>query len=774
MNSIATRSVVENSKRPTALALISLMRRRHLKAANRFGAPFLKYCALLMLADIAALPGAARAIDAATNTQTSSASYGAQAPDTTLQEIVVTAEKVSERLQDVPASISALSADRIAQLNAHGLQDIAAFVPGLSYASSGGVGNIVLRGVSDGNSTSQLVSIVVDGAAVGSETGLNNGGLFVLDLNPADIERIEVLKGPQSTLYGATSMGGVISYITKSGVHDPLGGDLDVQGSGTAHGAGSYLADGDINLPIIEDKAALRLSAIYEYQGGFLDNALTGQKNVDDTTIRGGRATFSVAPIDTLNIKLSAVGQEKDLGASGDTIAYSFATDRPIVGPYDEGNRVLQSLKQTFDQFAANVDWNAGAINLSSITSWSKLRNRYLQDLGYDPALAGPFQSLGAATVPGFYDQITDKFAQELRISSPNSVGFRWLAGVYYNHESNTFRADFDGFGSTGEPVALLDPGIAINQPSALTSYAGFATVTVPLTSKLEIAGGLRETRDDQYFQTINSGGLIGGTDVGPRATFSEDHLDYMADVRYKLLPSTMAYFRVASGYRVGGPNVGVPGSTSFGADSLVNYEVGVKSELWDRRASLDVAAFHIDWSKIQLTALASNGFNYITNGGGAVSQGVELTTQLIPLEGLTLIGTFAYTDAHLTEDVPLLGAKDGEPLTFTPKYSGSLTAEYKYPVTSDWTGVLDATYSYTGSRTSSFSQTPGIPQFILHAYSMVGMRAGLEHGHYRITAYVRNLGNVEGETGVFNETGYAQVGVTRPREVGLDLSISF
>lgn len=462
------------------------------------------------------------------------------------------------------------------------------------------------------------------------------------------------------------------------------------------------------------------------------------------------------------------------MGAGGNAVAYSFTTGRPIVGPYDAGNQVLQSIKQTFDQFTANVDWNADAINLSSITSWSKLRNRYLQDLGYDPALGGLFQSLGAATAPGVYDQITDKFAQELRISSPNSKGFRWLAGIYYNHESNTFLADFYGIGPTGEPVALLDPGIALNQPSALTSYAAFATVTVPLGSKVEIAGGLCETRDDQYFQTTTSGGLIGGAVVGPRAEFSEDHLDYMADVRYKLLPSVMAYFRVASGYRVGGPNAGVPESASFGPDSLVNYEVGMKSEFWDRRASLDVAAFRIDWSKIQLTALASNGFNYITNGGSAVSQGVELTAQLIPLQGLTLIGTFVYTDAHLTQDVPLLGAKDGEPLTFSPKDSGSLTAEYKYPVTSDWAAVFDATYSYTGSRTSSFSQTPGIPQFILHSYSMVGMRAGLEHGHYRITAFARNLGNVQGQTGVFNETGYAQVGVTRPREVGLDLSISF
>jgi iron complex outermembrane receptor protein len=697
---------------------------------------------------------------------------------TSVQEVVVTAEKREERLVNVPGAVSAVSSKQISQLDAHSLADIAALVPGLNVSSQGGTGNVVLRGINTGTlGAAPLVGIIVDGAPYGSSTAYGNAGVFPLDLDLSQVDRVEVLPGPQSTLYGANAMGGLISYVLKSSIPHRLGAALDLQGSVADIGRGSYRASGDVDMPIIEDKAGLRVSGFYDHEGGFLNDKQTGQTDVNASTSKGGMANLTLKPASNVTVNLTALLQSTDRN-SIDAVGYNYTTGRPLVGPDDIGHPELEPVTQNYQQYTGHIDWNLGPVDLTSITSWSRTANGTANDLSLSPLFMTVFPLGGWSKGDVASAATTDKITEEFRAASTNTQGVTWLTGLFFNHEATRDVGTVRGQGARGAPLipGVNNPLLVIDTPSALTEYAAFGNVTVPITSRLQVTGGLRITRDDQDHQQLTSGSLqplFGFPAATPVVPGSATHLDYLASIRYALAPSTNIYARVATGFRPGGPNiaqVGVP--STFNPDSLTNYEVGLKSNFWGGRASVDVDAFYIDWSNIQLLSQAT--FVYYVNGKSATSEGVEFTGTVVPVDGLTLTGTFAYTDAYLNAAVPLLGAAAGEPLTNTPKFSGSLIGEYRRPIAEDWVGVMGGRYSYVGDRTSSYNGSTTVPQFILRSYSMIDLHVGVEHDRYRLTVFVHNAGNVAGQVSAYSAYGYSDVGVTRPREVGVELSASF
>ncbi|MGH7023174.1 MAG: TonB-dependent receptor [Caulobacteraceae bacterium] len=698
-------------------------------------------------------------------------------PTTQIGEVVVTAEKRTERLQEVPAAVSVVTNSTIQALDAHSFSDIVNFVPGLTLETDGRSNTLIIRGINAGTVSTPLVGIVVDGVPYGSSSAEAFGGTTAPNLNLSDMERVEVLKGPQGTLYGASAMGGLISYVSKTAVPTKLEGNLDVEGYGTAHGDGSILADGSVAMPLVADKVGLRVSGFYDDLGGYLNNAQTHQSDVNSSVVDGGRGALDIRLSDTLKVDLSAFFQQNDL-RSADSVAYNLATHQPLVGSYDVGHALLEPFTQEFQQYAARVTDDLGWGSLTSITGWSRIQTSEREDQT-DGAFGQIFNAyFGAATAYVQNDVATDKVTEEVRLTSPTSQGVRWLAGLFYDHEQSGVDQTIWGAGPQGHgPIASLDPAIYILVPSTYQEYAGFGNLTVPVGGRIEVTGGLRVSHNDQTFFQHNGGPLAAlfGLSAGGGGDSSDTRVDYLGDIKYQIDAHAMAYFRVATGYRAGGPNTAFPGvPPTFGPDSLISYEVGSKSSFYGGRVAIDASAFYIDWSRIQLTAATPGGEGYFTNGGKARSQGLEASLILTPIAGLSITSNISYVDAELLQDVPQLSAVKGERLPNSPRFSGSVIAEYRWRLWDGFDAIVGGNYRHVGSRTTSFAASINPPEYLLDAYSQVDLNVGIENTRYRVTAFVRNLTDARGFLSDNYYNNAANLTLIRPRQVGVRLSLKF
>ena len=237
-----------------------------------------------------------------------------------------------------------------------------------------------------------------------------------------------------------------------------------------------------------------------------------------------------------------------------------------------------------------------------------------------------------------------------------------------------------------------------------------------------------------------------------------------------------MAYIRIASGYRPGGPNIVVAGvSPSYDSDRVVNYEIGLKGDALDGKFSYDMAVFYIDRSHIQLRQVSSIGTQYFGNAGKASSKGIEASAVWSPIDGLDLSGNLAYTEASLGKELtpPLIGSK-GDTLPYTPRFSGRIGADYRFPIWNDWTGLVGVSYRYTGKRFSDFQMDASIPRYRMGDYGVFDMNVGVQTDAWSATLYAKNLGNSHGQTGTNIMGNVQQVAVIQPRTFGFTLSRKF
>jgi iron complex outermembrane recepter protein len=431
------------------------------------------------------------------------------------------------------------------------------------------------------------------------------------------------------------------------------------------------------------------------------------------------------------------------------------------------------------------VNYDLGWATVTSATSYATLKENLVNDLTdtYEPALAAALHIPGIGVA--FAAPIDQKkFTEELRVASRSDQRIEWLGGFFFTRESSTHVERFDPFFiATGAafPVNLLSGALI----SRYTEYAGFGDVTVHVTSKFDVQGGVRYGSNDQHYSQPESGALIGATTT-LRAHSSDDSTTFLVTPRYRFDENAMVYARVASGYRPGGPNpltpaqqaAGVPGA--FKPDTLINYEVGYKASLMDRRLTLDLAVFHLDWRHIQVQTVFS-GFDATGNAGSARSDGVEASATFTPLRGLTFNGNMAYTDAHLTAEAEGVSAKSGDPLPNVPKWAGHLSGDYNFPIAAAWDGFVGAGVRYMGERTSGFvSKAPaGFSRPKIPAYTTVDLRAGLVHGGWTLEVFAKNVGD---ERGFNNLSSLAYNGrsnpyeasLIQPRTIGLSLSASY
>lgn len=749
--------------------------------------------------------------------------------DENSQAIIVTAQKRAQVLLDVPASVTVVGGDTLERQQAKSFQDYLSLVPGFSInGNTAGVTRITLRGANTGGVAS-TVAIFMDDVPFGSSTGLANGSILSGDFDPFDLNRIEVLRGPQGTLYGASSFGGVLRYITNA----PKLGRFEARAQAgveeTAHGGWGYNAAAVFNAPI-GDKAAIRIDGFYRKDHGYIDSIgnnpilsiLTGEEigrtlvknDINDRKSYGGRASLLVNPSDNFSIRLTAFAQNLNSGASS-YFEVDPQTLKPLYGGFVQSRYQPEPTDIKYRVYYATADWDIGFANLTSVTSYSTFKENLETDASFVDvggglpfaALVNAIANLGAAApdllglpaltdtpitrplgVELFQTTGTKKFTQEVRLASPSNDTFEWLVGAFYTHEKssidpqNYFATEF----GTDTIATDVDQIANIFLHSKYDEYAAFGNATWHITPRADLTVGGRWAHNKQRADLVIDSDLLGSAQ-GSNLHSSESVFTYSVAPRYEFSKHVSIYARVASGYRPGGPNVipagappGVP--TSYGADRLTNWEVGLKAEAPDGRLwSAEIAAYHIDWKDIQLFARVNNtGIN--ANGGKAKVDGVEVSGALRPVPGLTLAANGAYTNGKLKDDTPPeTGGFAGDPLPWVPKWSGAVHADYEFPLGPNVGGFAGASVSYIGKRNAEFTErNPDGSLIRIPSYTEVDLRAGANVGRFTIEAFVHNLFDKGGIVDAFGfgpgnfPGGAAAASVIRPRTIGVTLTAGF
>jgi outer membrane receptor protein involved in Fe transport len=691
--------------------------------------------------------------------------------------IIVTAQKRPQVLIDVPQSVSVISGEALANTHAQRMSDYLTRIPSANIVEAqAGNSRIVLRGINTGG-VSATVATYIDESPFGSATGLANGAILAPDIDPFDLARVEVLRGPQGTLYGANSLGGLVKFVTVAPDPKKFGGAAEIGGESVSGGDTGWWGRAAVNVPL-GPVAAFRASGFYRRDPGFIDDPKFGH-DVNDGSTYGGRFSLLVKPTEQLSIRASA--HLENIRSNGtNEVDLDPVTLRPVAGSLEHQRVIRQPNDIDYRLYNATIDYDFGSIALVSTTSYGTLDQSQVQDASsvYGGLLSAIFSApLGAGVDQGMTQR---RFTQEARLASTSKQLFEWTVGGFYTREKNKLSQNLFGADApTGDPLPAYDGLILVGLPSRYREYAAFANGTWHITPKFDLTGGARYSHNRQSDVQETDGLLAGGASAfGGKS--SDNVFTYSIAPTFKANANTRIYARVAKGYRPGGPNAVSPLAPNdvpreFGPDTTTNYEVGLKTRSEDNLFSLDVSAFRIDWSNIQLLVQVA-GFGVNANGPSARSSGVEFTGAVNPTRNLSFFLNGSYVDAHLTEDAPpIVGGKKGDPLPYNPKWQWTLGGDYEHPLSATVTGRAGLSWHYTGSRSSDFD--PALGQRKLKSFGQLDAHAGVDVGRFRVDAFARNITNSRGivNLGFFGDVnGDISAAVIRPRSVGLSLGYRY
>jgi iron complex outermembrane receptor protein len=723
---------------------------------------------LLAAASTLALAAAAAAQTPAAG-QSTAQQTAAQQTAAGSANVTVTANLRAERLRNVAMSVTAVTAQKVEQLQAFNFADYAKFVPGLTLVESApGQEQLILRGLNSGGDAS-TVATYIDETPYGSSSGLANGTLLPPDIDAFDMNRVEVDKGPQGTLYGASTLGGLLKFVTNPPDPSHLAAEAEVTGD-EVENQGGWAVKGMLNIPLGSD-AAFRIVGSDVGNPGFIDDAVRHLSNVNNSGEQGVRGSFLWQPTSAVTIRLTAIGQDfQENDANEEDIAVNPATGvplepiTPLFGSLKNG-RVLSGFDHIQNRlYNGTVDWDIGWGTLTSSTSYGTYDSQTLADT------SALFNSEEAATL------VVDKFTEEDRLASPAGQRLEWLGGFFYTRETGDLDQRVIDLGAPFGAGTLIE---SAKLPSTYEEEAGFATVTYHFTPQFDVALGGRYAHNDQTSSTALN---VLGNVLVIHGSSSDSTFTYSVAPKWKPNDQTTVYARIASGYQPGGPNdiaFGAPAAVprTFGPDSVVSYEAGVKTDVFQDMLSFDVDAFYVDWYNIQLIADIDNTGVDI-NGGRARSEGVEAQGVYTPIEGLTFTANGAYTDARLTTNTNfLLGGKAGNRLPFTPDWAATLDGVYNWSINGDVRAFVGATWSYIGDRVSSFSGTIG--QVALPGYNTWDLRAGVNvRRNWTVEVFAKNLGDARGISSLSGNLSAVSSGesvaIIQPRTIGVTLTARY
>jgi len=647
----------------------------------------------------------------------------------------------------VPVPVTAISAQALLETNQLRLQDYYSSVPGLSVNPTVGLGSqqlITIRGITTGGGNPS-VGVTVDDAPYGSST-LLGGGEVVPDLDPSDLDHVEILRGPQGTLYGASSMGGLVKFVTVDPSTDAVSGRVEAGTNTVFNGAElGYNARGAINVPL-SDTFAIRASAFTREDPGYIDNPVLGIDGINKDTVYGGHLSALWKPSDALSLKLSALYQS--FRGDGSNVANVPTPGYPTTtGLGDLQQNYTRGVGPNFRKvqaYSATLNAKVGDAELTATSGFNI--NSFSDMFDYTYLLGSLTEGqFGVSGTPLTYQNTTHKFTQEVRLSVPIGQKVDWLVGAFYTHEKSIYEEILNAANTnTGAIVGQwLDESI----PSTYAEYAAFTDLTYHFTDQFDIQVGGRESHIDQTFSQSEVGPFAGPSPViYPPVDTSANVFTYLVTPQFKISPNLMTYIRLASGYRAGGPNAAPGTPRQFDPDKTKNYEIGIKGDMLDHVLSFDASLYYISWKNLQLTLVdAANGQPYVANGSAAKSNGAELSVQVKPVQGLTVAAWVTITDAVLTSDLPRTSATfvaatygvSGDRLPYSSRFSGNLSLQQDFPIARDTTGFVGAMVSYIGDRSDVFTGTAQRQD--LPAYTKTDFRAGVKYGQWTANIYATN-----------------------------------
>jgi outer membrane receptor protein involved in Fe transport len=690
-----------------------------------------------------------------------------------VETIIVTAEKRAERLQDTPVPVGVIEAAKLTDNNLTLLRDYYTRVPGLSIqADIVSQQEFSIRGITTANSGIPTVGVTVDGIPYGGSTNPTASN-YIPDIDPSDLASIEVLRGPQGALYGGNAMGGLVNFVTvdpsTSGFSGRFLAGIETISNGNGPG---YSLRGAVNVPVTDD-LAMRVSVYNREDPGFIDNPSLSLKGLNETKADGARWSALWQPSDWFSLKVSALYQyyktkglpEADVGPGLGDLQQNYLKEEGR--GYDRSVQAYSAI--------ANADF--GFFQLTTLTGYNVNRSHSTLDFSY---VFGPIVQpvFGVTGAPYNLHGHVNKISQEVRLTGTIWQNFDWLVGLFYTHEKGPTLEEIDAADAvTGRPAGV---DFTYAFPASFDEYAAFGDLTYHFTDNFDVQLGGRESFDRSTFGPATEGGAFFGPvpQTVPQQSAKDNAFTYLLTPRYKISSDLMVYARFASGYRPGGPNAAFTGFPPYSSpDKTEDYELGLKGDFFDHTLSIDASLFHIDWKRIQITAIdPKTAFQYVTNGNAASSEGFELSATVRPRDGLTISGWVDYDDAVLTKDFPATANVNGfagNKLPIDPTYSGHLSVNQDFEISEEWRGYVGGDVSYVGRRLGSFTSAP--QRQVFPSYTKVDLNMGLKFGTWTANLYVDNLADERGIVG--GGQGYdppdAFVYIT-PRTIGFNLIKTF
>jgi iron complex outermembrane receptor protein len=723
----------------------------------------------------------------------------------TVEELIITAQKREESLQNVAISVTAIGAKTLQDFKIETFKDYATLVPGLTNAfvtEQRGVPVIGLRGVESLNGTfiggQNTVGFYID-----------NSPIPVMDPHLTDVERIEVLRGPQGTLYGSSSLAGTIKIIPQKPRFDAVGGSFSESLSSTEHGGLNDTTEGVVNLPI-NSRAALRLSGYYDRQSGYVDfvgitfaGVPTGVviKDANHDESYGGRAALLVNLTDKLSVQGSLMYHHAALGSSPQFMpSLGFVQKRFNPTPAHDD----------FTFGDVQVDWDLGNVELVSSTSYFRSHDDTLDDgqtASFSPLI------LGNPVLPATTFDNNREWTHETRLVSKWQGRLQGVVGVFYTDRKNPFGFFLGAKGAPGllglttAPFRIPNDTLFSNDSVRNRREAAvFGEATFAVTDMLSLTAGLRAfdfkfTTNDIF---MGPGLLVDGERFTRAAEAKDNGVVPRFRVELKPTDDKLLYASASKGFRMGGANYPLPNTPAcaaslqaffgqpnvpptFASDSLWSYETGAKTTWLDKRLSVNVSAYHIDWSNTQVPVALTVGtcpFNGLTtNVGGVKSDGFELETALAPMKGLSINFNVAHMHTRVSEQLKFPGATfavapKGAELPNIPEWTAAVLAQYTFSLSDDMDAFVRGDYRYSSSRKASINLATN--PAVKDPYNIVNLRIGVTRGPWEASLFAENLTDDQPSylgqptPASLKIRGLAIDETERPRTVGMALRRSF
>ncbi len=692
-----------------------------------------------------------------------------------IEEVFVTANKRVQDLQEVAFGLSAFGSDTLKRIGAVGAGDYLAEMPGVNYNSFGrGRSSVTVRGIgTKSNTINNLQSTTA--LYVDDLPSLSRWQQWTnTDPNLYDVERVEVLRGPQGTLFGSGALGGALRIITNKPDTSEFEANVEFGTAFIDDGGDSNNINGMVNIPILEDKLALRVVGYTRNDGGYIDNTTRDEKDVNSGETEGGRAILAYQATEDLNFRFTLTHQKDILDDGPDSFR-----DLADGGHYDYNHPIPRSSDVSLTVYNLVGEYDFGSTLLTSSTSYAERDS--IITVGLTPLWASRF---GGGVDPDETEDLLENdiksLAQEVRLSSQGDASLEWTLGAFY------FEQDIDvaqRLSADTLPTVILDATYFAD----ITEKAIFGEATYHLTDKVGITVGGRWFDNAFEFEVpLFEGLLVGGSSPTPLVKQNDSAFTPKVSISYHPAEDVHLYATATQGYRVGQVNFGATPTNgiplSFDHDSLWNYELGIKSTWLDNRLRLNAAAFYIDWSDIQLQrrGILVNGVlvpNFTDNAGNASSKGVELELAYLPADGWELGLSFTYTDAELDSVLSGVPLTPGARLAGTPDFSAANYVQYTLDdLPNNMSGYLRLSHRYSGDTVSLVGRETD--DFLSDAYHLLNLRAGLYVDNYEVALYVNNLTNDDAATSVFldavNVPGTARVVRLQPRTMGVTFRVDF